>query len=125
MKQLKHYHNGEFLEESDIHYSVNDVGLLRGYGVFDFFRVQEGVALFMEYHLDRFEHSAAGLNLDIPISRDHIAEVVNDLISLNKLQTGSIKILLTGGESKDGFAPGKPNMTILNKPHCSSFPRGL
>ena len=116
MEQLKHYHNGSILAESDIHYSVNDVGLLRGYGVFDFFRIEDNIPLFIDDHLDRFEHSAKELNLDIPISREEIKKVVHELIRVNKLSQSSIKIVLTGGDSVDGFTPGNPNMTILNKP---------
>jgi len=116
MEELKHYHNGEILLESEIAYSVNDVGLLRGYGVFDFFRVEGKTPVFIEEHLDRFEHSAKGLDIAIPISRDAIKKVVSELIGINKLPSGTIKIVLTGGDSIDGFTPGKPNMTILNKP---------
>jgi branched-chain amino acid aminotransferase len=116
MEELKHYHNGEILLESEITYSVNDVGLLRGYGVFDFFRIEGTIPVFIEEHLDRFEHSANGLDLAIPIARDEIKRVVSDLVNINKLASGTIKIILTGGDSIDGFTPGKPNMTILNKP---------
>jgi len=123
MEQLKHYHNGEILEENKIAYSVNDVGLLRGYGVFDFFRVQGATPVFVGEHLDRFEHSAAGLDLEIPLSREEIKRVVGQLVELNQLEHGSIKIILTGGDSVDGFTPGKPNMTILNKP--ISYPSNL
>lgn len=123
MEELKHYHNGEILGESEISYSVNDVGLLRGYGVFDFFRIEGTTPVFIEEHLDRFEHSAKGLDLAIPILRDEIKGVVAELVKINKLPTGTIKIVLTGGDSVDGFTPGKPNMTILNKP--ISYPSEL
>ena len=116
MEQLKHYHNGEFLLENQITYSINDVGLLRSYAVFDFLRIEQSTPLFIDDHLDRFQHSANGLDLNIPISRAEIKEVVTRLISLNGMDSGSIKMILTGGDSEDGFTPGKPNMTIINKP---------
>lgn len=123
MEELKHYHNGEILLESEITYSVNDVGLLRGYAVFDFFRIEGTTPVFIEEHLDRFEHSAKGFDLAIPISREEIKRVVSDLVQINRLPTGTIKIILTGGDSIDGFTPGEPNLTILNKP--ISYPSQL
>lgn len=116
MEQLTHYHNGEFLRENEISYSVNDVGLLRGYAVFDFCRLQGSTPLFIDDHLERFRHSAGELSLEIPIDHNEIKNVVQRLIRTNELPQGSIKMILTGGDSEDGFTPGRPNMTILNKP---------
>lgn len=108
------FYNGEFLPKEAIKFSINDVGILRGYGIFDFMRVIEGVPVFIEDHLDRFENSAAVVGLELPYSRDKIRSVIYELAKVNGFALGYIKLVMTGGETLDGFAPGKPNLAILN-----------
>jgi len=110
------FFNGEFLPQEAIKFSVNDVGILRGYGLFDFFRVIEQVPVFLEDHLDRFERTAQIMGMDIPYSREKLESVIQELVTINGFDLGYIKMIMTGGESPDGFSPGKPNLAILNNP---------
>jgi len=108
------FYNGEFLPREAIKFSIDDVGILRGYGVFDFMRAIEGVPVFVEDHLDRFEKSAAIVGMELPFSREKIRSVIEELVTINGLPLGYIKLVMTGGDTADGFAPGKPNLAILN-----------
>lgn len=108
------FYNGEFLPREAIKFSIDDVGVLRGYGVFDFMRAIEGVPVFLENHLDRFENSAEVIGMELPFSREKIRSVIYELIKVNALPLGYIKLVMTGGVTPDGFAPGKPNLAILN-----------
>lgn len=112
----KHYFNGEYLEKDQIHISVDNVGLLRGYGVFEFFKVHGSQPLFMENHLDRLFRSANGMRMEVPIPKNEIVGVVKKLLELNQFPYSSIKIILTGGDSADGFTPGESSLIILNNP---------
>ncbi len=114
MKETVHYFNGNFVPKHQIQFSIDDVGISRGYAVFDFFKCVGNVPLFLADHLDRLEHSAAELNLELPISRKEIESVIQQLIAKNQLVYSGFKILVTGGESPDGFSPGKPQIAILN-----------
>lgn len=109
-----HYFNGRFVHKHQIQFSIDDVSILRGYSVFDFFKAKGATAIFLEDHLDRLEHSAAKLNLDLPISREEIKSIISELIVKNQFDYSSFKIIVTGGESPDGFSPGKPQIVILN-----------
>lgn len=111
-----HYFNGQFVEKDQIHISVDNVGFLRGYGVFEFFKVHGNKPLFMDDHLERLFRSAGGINLEVPLSREEIKEVVTQLIGKNQMPYSSIKIIVSGGNSSDGFTPGKPEMIVLNAP---------
>ena len=111
-----HFHNGSYLAKGQIKLSVDDVGLLRGYGIFDFFRVVNGVPVFIEDHLDRFENSAKVCGMEFPYTKDELRVVIYRLIRENKHPLGYIKMILTGGDTMDGFLPGKPNLIILNNP---------
>jgi len=117
MKETVHYFNGNYVPKRLINLSIDDVGILRGYAVFDFFKAIGNVPLFLEDHLDRLENSAHKINLELSISRDEIRKVIKKLISENQFSASNFKIIVTGGESEDGFSPGNPQIIILNNPH--------
>lgn len=116
------YFNGQFLEKDQIHISVDNVGFLRGYGVFEFFKVYDEKPLFMEDHLDRLFKSAQGMNLEVPMEKEEIMAIVHQLIDRNQLPYSSMKVILSGGNSADGFTPGKPELMILNAPFSDPAP---
>ncbi len=111
-----HYYNGEFLKKEEIHISPDDVGFLRGHGCFDFFRVENGVPIFLDDHLERLKASAEGLNIEMPMTLEELKAIIFELIDKNKLPLSSIKVFLTGGLTQDGFTPSTPTVLILNQP---------
>lgn len=110
------YLNGQYVPENEANINVTDLGLLRGYGIFDFFRAVNGQVLFLEDHLDRFEFSSGKFQLEIPHSREKLKEIIYELIKRNKAPLLGIKMILTGGYSPDGYTPTKPNLIIIAKP---------
>ena len=96
--------------------SITDVGLSRGYGVFDFFRVRNARPLFFDKHLQRLHSGLEALGLIADLKR--IEGQVAQVIERNALQHGCIRILVTGGESADGFSTGQTNwfVTAHDKP---------
>jgi branched-chain amino acid aminotransferase len=127
MKNNSHYFylNGDIVPEAQAQLHVSDLGLLRGYGIFDFFRAVDGRPIFMEDHLDRFEHSARKLFLDIPVTRQQLREAILTLIEHNAEPLLGLKMILTGGYSPDGFAPTTPNLFIIAKPFQFASAQGL
>lgn len=126
--KLIHYFNGNYVTEDQIKISVSNVGFLRAYSVFEFFKVKGSVPLFMEDHIDRLFNSAKGLNMEVPNSKSEIEQFVNELVGRNQLPYSSIKIILNGGDSEDGYSPGEPQLILLNKPFqdlaVSEYERG-
>lgn len=111
------YLNGEILPSEKAQLHVSDLGLLRGYGIFDFFRTMNGQPIFMEDHLDRFENSAKLMGLPIPESRDKLREIILEIIRLNPHRILGVKMILTGGYSEDGYTPSpKSNVVVMGKP---------
>jgi branched-chain amino acid aminotransferase len=109
------YARGKFIAVNEASVSVNDLGVQRGYGIFDFLRVSGNVPLFMEDHLDRFFHSAKEMRLTVKESGQEIAEIIFHLIKQNNQPTSGIRILLTGGESPDGFQIIEPGLVIVQQ----------
>jgi branched-chain amino acid aminotransferase len=95
---------------------VSDLSIQRGYGVFDFFRTVEQVPLFIDHHLDRLQHSASVLRLQLPFSKDELKKIVHELISKNNLSTSGIRITVTGGNAADTYTPTTPNIVITQSP---------
>ncbi len=110
------YLNQQYLPKEAAALNVADLAILRGYGIFDYFRYQNGQPRFVEDHLDRFLRSAKLLSLEVPISRDELREVVQQLIVRNGGGDGGIRFVLTGGYSADGYTPTKANLVAMSYP---------
>lgn len=107
--------NGDFIEYNKAVVPISDLAIQRGYGIFDFFRIEEGVFLFSEYYIDRFYKSMKRSGIDFPYYREDVHNMVVSLVKKNEAPNSYIKLIVTGGNSPDGFNPGeKPNFMIIN-----------
>jgi branched-chain amino acid aminotransferase len=106
--------NGKIVLAKNAKLQVTDLGLLRGYGIFDFLKVKKGIPLFIEEHMVRFQNSAKEMGLKLSYSVEELKAFVMKLIAKNKFKNGGMKIILTGGYSADGYLPAEEsNMIIL------------
>ena len=122
--------NGKIVPVKKAKLQVTDLGLLRGYGIFDFLKVKKGVPLFIEDHLQRFQNSAKSMNLSLDYSAAALKKMVMQLITKNKFENGGMKMILTGGYSENGYLPAaKPNLVILlshfKVPSKKAYQRGI
>ncbi len=121
--------NNIFVDDLKATIGINDLAIQRGYGVFDFFRTQHFVPLFLEDYLNRLFHSASILRLAIPHSKAEIALIIKELIRRNGIATSGIRLVLTGGYSEDSYHIGRPNFIITQKaielPSEEIFLKGL
>jgi len=108
--------NDSFVNEKEASLGIGDLAIQRGFGLFDFFRTSQYVPLFLDDYLDRFFNSATQLRIQPPYTRDELKKVIFKLIDKNRISTSGIKMILTGGYSSDGFAPGIPNLIITQHP---------
>lgn len=104
--------NGDWIEAEKATVHVSDLAVQRGYGVFDFFRTIDNIPLFIDHHLDRLQHSASILRLQLPYSNEELKNIVRELISKNDLPVSGIRITVTGGNATDTYTPTKPNIII-------------
>lgn len=106
--------NGSWKKASEVHVSVKDVGFLRGYGIFDFFRIMDGNPVFLSDHLDRFMRSADLMGLKYSYSKEELATCIHELAAMSTDACLGVKMVLTGGESSNGFEPAESsNLWIL------------
>lgn len=105
--------NGKIVSAEEALIPTNDLGMLRAYGAFDYFRVLENVPVFVEDHVDRLYHSLDVLDLEIKYSKEEICDLCQKLVDKNNVGEAGLRILVTGGYSEDGFTPTEPNLYIM------------
>ncbi|WP_106450895.1 aminotransferase class IV [Trichococcus alkaliphilus] len=71
-----------------------------GRTVYEVIRVEDGIAIFLEDHLDRFFRSAAYLDLPLPATAKSIEDRVYRLIAANQVGNQNLKFIL--GETSKG-----------------------
>lgn len=85
--------------------SVNDQGLLYGYGLFETLRLYKGMPFLLENHLDRLLDSARKLSF-LRIPERHILErAVYDYVKRNRLRSQGVRLSISygmeGGEEEN------------------------
>lgn len=109
--------NGEILSQQEAGIGLTDLAILRGYGIFDYFLFKYGQPLLEEQYFNRFYSSAEKMHLEVPIGRQLLSRHLRELIAANGETQGAIRLVLTGGYSPDGYAPGAPNLIVLLHPY--------
>lgn len=109
------YLNGSIMPVHEATISPFDVGLLRGYAVFDLLQTIGGRPFMLAEHLQRLRSSADLLGLNVPLSDDEIATVIHELLDRNGHTEATVRLVLTGGYSPDGmhFDPATPTFLIV------------
>jgi len=107
--------NGRIVPASEAAISPFDIGLLRGYAVFDLLRTVNGRPFLLAEHLRRLRNSADALGLKVPYSDSEIASAIDELLARNGHTEATVRLVLTGGESPDGlsFSADTPTFYIL------------
>jgi branched-chain amino acid aminotransferase len=113
MNETYCYTNQQILKTSDGSLPISDLGIQRGYGIFDFFRVHHKRAVFLEDHLDRLFHSAKVMRLDECVTRDQLLAIIQELVTLNDMEHSGMRIMITGGDADDGYTIQKPRLSII------------
>lgn len=113
---LKIYISGQLYAKEDAKISVYDHGLLYGDGVFEGMRSYGGKVFRLAEHLDRLWDSAKAICLEIPMTKEEMADAVNKTLQTNGIADGYIRLLVTRGSGTLGLDPnrcGKPEVIII------------
>jgi D-alanine transaminase/branched-chain amino acid aminotransferase len=105
--------NNKIVDFDSAKVSIKDIGLLRGFGVYEAMTTYNGKPFHLKRHLLRFRKSADFLDIKVPLDDTKIEEIILDLISQNgKNKRYNVKFILTGGESIGGIDYNKENPTF-------------
>jgi branched-chain amino acid aminotransferase len=109
--------NKEWVELDSASIPISDLGLVRGYGVFDYLRTYNGRPFHLLDHLTRLERSAEILDLTLPMTFQEIEAVVEEILRRTGFSETSIKLILTGGQSSDQFTyEDSPTFCVMAYP---------
>lgn len=111
------YLNGAIVPTEQATLSPFDVGLLRGFAVFDLLRTVRRRPFLLSEHLERLRTSAAELGLHVPVPDDVIAQTIDTLLELNGHREATVRLVLTGGLSPDGMHFDRATPTFMIMTH--------
>ena len=94
---MKIYISGEWIDQENAKISVLDHGLLYGDGVFEGLRAYSGKVFRMQEHLDRLWNSAKGLLIEIPMTKEQMADAIDKTLAINEITDGYIRLVVTRG----------------------------
>lgn len=118
-----YYVDGKYVPDSEAVFPIHDLGLLRGYGCFDFMRTYNGRVIFIKDHVQRLFRSARQIGIDLPVSETELIHLVEDTLKRNPPVESNIRILVTGGSSPDFITPqDRPRIAIMVAP-LSQYPQ--
>jgi branched-subunit amino acid aminotransferase/4-amino-4-deoxychorismate lyase len=111
------YLNGHIIPLDEAKIGIGDIGLWRGYGLYDGLTAVGNKVFRFEDHWDRFISGARSLDISIPVNKEECQEVMEDLLKKCGYQRSIIRVVLTGGEVIDGveYNPDKPTFSIVVK----------
>lgn len=122
---LKVYISGRLYDKADAKISVYDHGLLYGDGVFEGLRSYSGKVFRLQEHLDRLWDSAKAIWLEIPMTKEAMAQAVNDTLAANGIIDGYIRLVITRGAGSLGLDPNRTSdpQVIIIADHIALYPR--
>lgn len=98
------YLNGEILPLEEAKISILDIGILRGYSVYDGMALINGKVLRFSDHWQRFNQGAEALSLKVLISKEELEQKIIEITQKSGFSTrANIRLILTGGETIGGI----------------------
>jgi branched-chain amino acid aminotransferase len=114
MKAMIIYIDGKYLPDDQAKISVFDHGFLYGDGVFEGIRAYNGRIFRLKEHLDRLYDSAKTIDLQPPLSKEDMTEVICEVLQRNKLSNAYIRPIISRGVGDLGLDPRKcPKPSVI------------
>jgi branched-chain amino acid aminotransferase len=117
-----YYNNGDFVTADQALISVDDLSVLRGYGVFDFLRTYNSFPFHLKDHLKRLKRSAQLIGLNLPQTVEELEEIVHETLGRNNHLESNVRIVVTGGLSPDNITPGASPRLMVMVTDITTFP---
>ncbi|NMG21352.1 aminotransferase class IV [Brasilonema bromeliae] len=116
-KNLIYYVNGKYISSDQASLPLNDLGIVRGYGVFDYLRTYNGIPFKLQEHVQRLQKSAELIGLSLPCSTEELEAITQETLRHNNLPESNIRIVVTGGSSADFITPPEqPSLVVIVTP---------
>jgi len=117
-------YNDQFVSSEEAHVSINDRGYYFGDGVYEVFRIYNGVLFEKDAHMARLARSAQAVRINFPCSLAELEERLDRLVALNGINEGTLYMQLTRGEAKRAH-PFPEDATPVLMGYCTEAVRPL
>lgn len=117
-------YNDRFVSPEEIHVSIHDRGYYFGDGIYEVFRIYNGILFEKEAHLARLMRSAQEVRIPLPCSLAEIEERLERLVALNGMNEGTLYMQITRGEAKRAH-PFPVNTTPVLMGYCNEVLRPI
>lgn len=106
--------NGQIVPTAEGKVGVEDIGILRGYGLYEGVAVLKGKPFRFGDHWNRFLSGAHILNLNVPVTEEKAAKIIGELAAKNNfMERGNARMILTGGKTQGGIEYDFENPTFF------------
>lgn len=123
MTDSLYYVNGDFVPAIAGALPLNDLGLVRGYGVFDLLRTYDGSPFRLGEHVQRLQRSAAAIGLALPWDVNTLESIALETYQRNNMPNATIRIIVTGGSSPNFMTPqDNPTLVVMVEPVALNRP---
>ena len=123
MTNTIYYLNGEYIASQSAALPLNDLGIVRGYGVFDLLRTYAGIPFKLAEHVARLQRSASAIGIELPWSAAELEEIALETYRRNDLPDATIRIVVTGGVSPNFMTPpDQPTLAVMIEPVVNYAP---
>ncbi len=109
------FQHGKIIRQDKAHVSPLDIGLLRGYAVYDGMTMVHGKVVGFRDHYNRFKNSARAIGLPFPYTATYLADICTTLYKKNRYARMNIRAILSGGETRSGILPTGPELMLLTE----------
>ncbi|WP_159887198.1 D-amino-acid transaminase [Paenibacillus puerhi] len=118
------WYQNEFLPRQAVSISPDDRGYYFGDGLYEVFRVYNGLLFEPSAHFDRLERTAKALQIALPFSRSQMEARLQELIGKNEVTNGTVYMQITRGEAARSH-PFPPYVEPVLMAHTSVSERPL
>lgn len=110
--------NDRLVPEEKAVVSVFDRGFLYGDGLFETMRVENGLPLHWQKHMDRLKRGAEFLKLQLRHSEEQLLAFAKELIAKNEMPQAVLRLTLSRGVGLRGYSPvGATSPTLVMTLH--------
>lgn len=100
---MKWMYNGQLYEENELKIPANDHGFLYGVGLFETFRVYDGVPFLFNEHLARIQNGLPLIGINYQIEQKVFKEELQILLNANNLENAYVRLTITAGTAPLGL----------------------
>jgi D-alanine transaminase len=108
------YVNGRYLRHAEAQVHVEDRGYQFSDGVYEVILIKDGKMIDEEQHLERLKKSLSSLEINSPMKRAPMRQVMKELIKRNKFRNGIVYIQITRGvAAREHSFPKHPKPALV------------